>query len=253
MIGSIRMRARSAAILLWTLVVFTVRLACVPVAAVSTGAERGLRRALYAAWARGILRIFGVSVSVHGTPPRRPFLLVSNHLSHIDTALLASRVGCVTIARHDVADWPVVGFMAKWMNVIFVNRRSWRDSVRVNQRIAEAYADGDGIAIFAEGGTSRGLCVQPFKSALLEVAAANGWPVHYATIHYTTPAGSPPPSEWVCWHTPIPFVKHVFRMLRHPRFHATLTFGPEPILGDDRKRLAEQLHDAVAARFTPVA
>ena len=56
----------------------------------------------------------------------------------------------------------------------------------------------------------------------------------------------------VCWWGDMELMPHLWGLLRLPGFRATLAFGDGPIRDDDRKRLAERLHCAVAGLFTPV-
>ena len=50
------------------------------------------RRIHYQAWARTSSRIVGCRITVKGTPPKRPYLMVSNHLSYVDILVLASQL-----------------------------------------------------------------------------------------------------------------------------------------------------------------
>ena len=45
---------------------------------------------------------------------------------------------------------------------------------------------------------------------------------------------------------------HALRVLRQPGLYAKVTFGETPILGTDRKLLAEQTRAAVQSLFEPV-
>ncbi|MDH3744126.1 MAG: hypothetical protein OES47_03375, partial [Acidobacteriota bacterium] len=47
------------------------------------------------------------------------------------------------------------------------------------------------------------------------------------------------------------FAGHFWKLLSLPGFSAILSFGPETIEDEDRKRLAERLQKAVAGLFVP--
>ena len=51
------------------------------------------RSFIFKNWSRGLLLITGVRRHAVGQPPEAPFLLVSNHLSYVDIAVLGSIVG----------------------------------------------------------------------------------------------------------------------------------------------------------------
>jgi 1-acyl-sn-glycerol-3-phosphate acyltransferase len=252
MTGNLRLIARLIALALLTAAMYGVRLASMPFTLPFPNTDRRWRRCLFRHWARWTVGVFGMRITVNRVPPRPPFFLVMNHLTYLDGLAVASRIGCVFIAKSEVAKWPLIGFLARQVNVIFIVREKRHDTIRVNDRIKSEMDKGEGVIMFAESTTSRGLAVQPFKTALFEAAVRHQFPVHYAAIYYRTPPGAPPASEWVTWWTPISFGAHLLRVLRGPGFTAVLTFGEEPISGTDRKVLARQLHDAVQRDFIPV-
>jgi 1-acyl-sn-glycerol-3-phosphate acyltransferase len=246
------MAARSTLIILMTFAIFGLRLLFWPTSLFSEPVDRRLRRAFLMAWNRGFARIANVRIIAEGPVPRPPFFLVANHLSYLDMVVLTSQTGCIYVARGDVEHWPVVGFLSKSMYVIFIDRKSGRDTVRVNRLISHAIEMGDAVAMFAESRISAGKDVEPFKSALIEPAVAAKLPVYYATLGYETLPGDPPASEIVGWWRPESFLYHLGRLLRHRGVIARVRFGDEPLCGDDRKELAPRLHAAVRANFTPL-
>ncbi|HOZ49965.1 MAG TPA: lysophospholipid acyltransferase family protein [Candidatus Hydrogenedentes bacterium] len=237
---------------IWTLVLFALRLLTMPVGLVSPRLDAISRRFLIRVWGHGIAQIIGMRVIVKGKPPKPPYFVVSNHLSHADGYLFARTLGCVFVVKGDVARWPVVGFLMRSGNVVFINREKRSDTVRVNEIIRELLADGEGVLMFAESTTSPGKDMLPFKTSLFAPAAEGNIPVHYATVHYQAPKGQPPASEWIGWWRMEPFFGHMWRMIGYPGFTATLTFGSEPIACPDRKELARKLWEACKAQFTPV-
>ena len=166
--------------------------------------------------------------------------------------VFASQLKCVFVARGDVAGWPAIGSLCRAAGTIFVDREKRRDVARVNGLIDQILGDGRGVVLFAEGTSTRGDTVLPFKSSLLEQAARAGLAVSYAALSYRTDEGEPPAHLSVCWWGEMTFVKHVFDLLYLTEVHATLVFGAEPIQANDRKVLAERLWIAVREQFIPV-
>lgn len=197
-------------------------------------------------------RILGFRVTVHGTPPKPPFLLVSNHLTTVDSVLYLWQTGCIFVAMAEMERWPVIGFIAAKVGNLFIDRRQLRDTMRVNALVATAYERGEGIMVYPEAGTSPGKTVGPFKPALLESAVHEGWPVYYAAIRHATPEGCPPASWAVCWVGDTPFFTHLRRLLSLPAINTTIRFGPVPVYGRDRKTLAAELEAAVKQLFVPM-
>lgn len=247
-----RMVWRFTLIVLMTAVLVSLRFAGMPLAFVSPQAERRFRRGIVRAWGWCFRRICGIRLRIQGRPPAPPFFMVSNHLGYVDSFVLAGILGPIFVARADVENWPGAGIVAKSINTIFIDRAKMRDTMRVNREIEDELRRGSGVVVYAEARTSSGRDVRPFKSALLEPAAAPRLPVYYCTIYYETFEGDPPASDVVCWHTEIGFFDHAKRFLRLRGFDTTVTFGAEPIVNGDRKQLAEELWHAVRRQFVPI-
>lgn len=253
MMGFFRVAIRLVMLAAWTLVVFAWRLAAALVLSpLAPSLDKAVREFIFRLWGKGTLALYGVRVTVEGRPPKRPFYLVSNHLTYLDVILLGSLLGCVFVSRADVEHWPVLGFITKRMNTIYVDRAQPKDTLRVIELIGDAIDRGYGVHVFAEGGIGPGDAIQQFKPALLEPAIRKGCPVHYAVIMYSTPEGCLLASRAVVWRQGVSFMAYSMGLLRLPRVYATVKFGSEPIAAKDRKELAERLWQAAQEQFAPL-
>lgn len=212
-----------------------------------------LRNAVFRRWAVVSLAAVGVRVTVRGCPPAGPCFLLSNHIVYVDIWLLASQTSAVFVAESGIARWPFFGFMARVLDIIFVDRLNNRTLPVVNARMEEAFARGHVVAIFPEGRTGPGTVVLPFRTSLLEPPARHGHPIAWATIGYTTGPDDPPPSQSVRWPDGMSVAKHAAKFLLLDRIDATVTFGEGTVRGSNRKALAEDLHRRVASSFEPLA
>lgn len=203
-------------------------------------------------WAKASASIIRLNIEIKGTPPEPPFLMVCNHLSYIDILPFFIATDCVFVAKREVKSWPVLGRMAKGINIIFIDRTLKRDIPRVNRLIEENITTKQGIILFPEGTTTRGERVKKFNSSLLHYAASRNFPVSYSTITYSTRESDKPTDQWVCWWGDMTFMDHFFKMLTLPSIHAVVTFGDHSIHDKDRKRLAESLHQRVQHQFRPI-
>jgi len=238
-------------LIVWTLAMYAALILGLPFAAARRSSYRW-RGLLFHKWARGTAAILGLKVTVRGALPARPFLLVSNHLSYVDVLVFASQLPCGFVARGDVAGWPVIGSLCRAAGTIFVDRAKRKDVARVNGLIDQALGDGRGVVVFAEGTSTRGDTVLPFKSSLLEQAARAGLAPAYAALSYSVRDGEPPAHLSVCWWGDMTFVKHVVALLCLSEIRATAAFGAQTIKANDRKALAEKLWSAVMEQFVPV-
>ena len=209
------------------------------------------RRAMHR-WGRGMMLATGVRVTTEGKAPPEGVLIVSNHLSYLDIAVLASVVPMVFVSKAGVRRWPFWGFMAALGGTVFVDRSRKRDVVPALARIGRALDRDDRVIVFPEATSTKGATILPFKPALLAAAAANGKPVHWMTLTYRTPPGSPPARDRVCWWGDMGFVPHALALFALRRVHCTVRFGDAPVRSTDRKALAVALRNAMLERFEPV-
>ncbi len=203
-------------------------------------------------WTRGLLRALSFRVEVRGTPPKKPFFLVCNHLSYVDVLVLGARLGATFVSKLELGGWPVLGHLARVTGTIFINREIKRDAIRVLGEIDAAIESGAGVVVFPEGTSSRGERVAPLKPALLQWAAEREFPVHSATITYSTDDPARPADQAICWWGDMTFMPHLFQLLAACRPRAILDFDPEPVVEVTRSHLATKLHAKLQDRLIPV-
>jgi 1-acyl-sn-glycerol-3-phosphate acyltransferase len=203
-------------------------------------------------WARTLVRVVGINVETHNSPPVGPFLLVANHLSYLDIIVLQSQLDCAFVAKSEVATWPLLGPICRSVGTIFVNRRVGRHIPGTLNQIRTTLGEGLGVVLFAEGTSTNGRSVAHFKSSLLEIASRDRIPVHYASITYAVPPGERSPDQSVCWWGDMTFMDHAFRLFMMPSLEAKVVYGVEPIIETNRRTLAARLWSAVSAQFQPV-
>lgn len=210
------------------------------------------RMFVFRGWSRCMLLALGVRVESQGDPPEPPFLLVSNHLSYLDIPVIGRYAGAIFIAKSEISDWPLIGFLCHIVNTIFIDRSVRRDLPRVMTQIDSELAGGMGIVLFAEGTSSKGATVLPFRPSLLEVAARSEIPVSFAALSYRTEEDDPPAHLAVCWWGGEPFSPHALEFAALKRIHAKVVFGNERIHDANRKLLAQKLRTEVLEIFEPV-
>jgi 1-acyl-sn-glycerol-3-phosphate acyltransferase len=150
------------------------------------------RRALIRWWSGKLLRILNVTPRVTGEIPGASgglSMIAANHVSWIDIFLISSARATRFIAKSEIRDWPVAGWIADKAGTLFVRREQLRDTARINEKVHAALVEGDCVGLFPEGITTAGDALLKFHSSLLEPAVANGARVHPVAIRYETPEG----------------------------------------------------------------
>lgn len=146
------------------------------------------------AWSRATLWLMGLAHVVHGRPVRGG-ALVANHASWLDIPVLRSVTLVYFVAKAEVRDWPVVGYITHACGTIFIERRR-AEARRQEEMLRARIAHDQLLCFFPEGTSTDGLRVLPFKSSLFSVFFRDheGFDlvVQPVTIRYVAPPGLPP-------------------------------------------------------------
>lgn len=234
-----------------------VTLALLPLHGVALALRHRLRTHVPVWWHRAICRLMRVKVTVHGAPSdARPLLLVSNHVSWKDIAVIGSVAPLSFIAKSEVKGWPVFGWLARLQRTVFINRTNPRDSARQAETIARRLADDEDVMVlFAEGTTGDGTRLLPFKSSLIgaaeRVLAGEGRAhIQPVAILYARSGGMPAGFARrlaAAWIGDLELIPHLGEMLRAAPIDAEVMFGP-PVAVEaafDRKAVTRELERTI--------
>lgn len=210
-----------------------------------------VKRTVIPVFGRVLASIVGMNITKSGQAPDAPFFLVSNHLSYLDIIPLWIHTGGTFIAKNEIKNWPFFGIAAKLAGILFIDRENKRDISRVNSLLDNAINEYQGIILFPEGTSTNGEEVLPFHAPLLQYPALEETPVSYASISYSTNDETKPASQYVCWWGDMTFFSHFFDLLKIKSFNARIVFGDKAVVNKNRKKLANILHQKVAANFVP--
>jgi 1-acyl-sn-glycerol-3-phosphate acyltransferase len=199
---------------------------------------------------RLMCRLLGVRVHVTGEiSPGRPVLLIANHISWLDIMVISAVAPVHFVAKREVADWPFFGLLAKLQRTVFVDRERRTTVKDTAHEIAERLDAGERIVLFAEGTSSDGNHILPFKSALIGAAAlaaeeeGDGADVQTLALAYTRMYGLPMgrvARTHVAWYGDMDMLPHVWGLLRQGPLDAQVRIGAPLRLENvrDRKKLA---------------
>lgn len=207
---------------------------------------------------RLLLRVFGIRVHVKGRPStERPLLIAANHASWIDISAYSSVMPLSFVAKREVGTWPMIGFFARLQRSVFVDRTRRGATADQADDIGRRLAGGDVIVLFAEGTTSDGNEVLPFRSSLfgaarsaLDAAGVDTVHVQPVAIAYTHMRGLPlgrTGRSILSWMGDQDLVPHAREVLAVADFDVSIIFG-EPIAfdrGTDRKQVAQAAERSV--------
>lgn len=145
-------------------------------------AQRRLKRR----WSRRLLARLGVRLAADEAALARcaSGLLVCNHVSFIDIFVINAVLPSGFVAKADVAGWPLIGWLCRRSETVFLARGNRRAAHQTQQRMVEQLLGGARLAIFPEGTTTAGDRVLPFHGALFQAAIDAAVPVHCLALRY---------------------------------------------------------------------
>lgn len=181
-------------------------------------------------WSRMYCALFGLRVSVQGSPPPSGSFAICNHVSHFDILVLTSLYPTSLVGKKEVRSWPLFGALAAAIGTVFVDREDRSKTASTAEQMRGYLASGATITLFPEGRTGDGLSILPFKRSLFAVPADLELPIYPAALHYS--------EADTAWCDDTPFVLHLFRLLCRRRQEVKLVFGAPIPVGLERKPLA---------------
>jgi 1-acyl-sn-glycerol-3-phosphate acyltransferase len=245
------------------LVVLT--LALLPFQLIGIAFDLRLQRTIPRVYHRLFCALIGVRIREIGQRSRQtPVLILSNHVSWLDICVITALAPAVFIAKSEVARWPVFGWLARLQRTIFVERERRQKTGAATQEIAGRLIGGDAVVLFAEGTSSDGTRVLPFRSALIGAVhhalgdSAHGTvTVQPLSIAYVGFRGVPIGRglrDHVAWYGDADLMPHFFGVLSAGAIDVTVTWGEATAcdISADRKQIARDAEKAVR-RMTAAA
>ena len=124
------------------------------------GASR--RNRLTGWWARKLLRIMGIVLSPHGGaagPMQKPDHRVQSCVLGGHFVISAAHPA-LFIAKSEIRDWPIAGFICERAGTIFIRRARRRDTAVINETMHKVLSDGYTVGSFRKARRPRGQAAQ---------------------------------------------------------------------------------------------
>ena len=158
-------------------------------------ASKSLKMRLTKWWCKQLLAAFNLRISSHGHIPHQhqamsSTMIVANHISWSDIHALNSIVPLRFIAKSEIKNWPVFGYLANKADVLFIDRDKRQDAARIVHLTSSSLIEGDNLCLFPEGTTTDGTKMKPFKSSIIQAAIHAKATIHPVAIRYPGRNGS---------------------------------------------------------------
>jgi 1-acyl-sn-glycerol-3-phosphate acyltransferase len=211
------------------------------------GRERRIKK-----WSVQLLGICGVRVEVgHATsnPPAPCALIVANHVSWLDVFVMNAFHPCRFVAKSEIRDWPLLGWLCAKSGTIFIARGRIRDVRRIFEGLVASIKAGEHVAFFPEGTTSAQGTLLPFHSNLFEAAIDAQVPIQPFSVRYMDASGRV--HSVVDFIGDMSFAQSMIAILKVGGITAVLTRLPIiEVEGRHRRELAHTAQQAIAASLS---
>ena len=207
---------------------------------------------------RGVCRIIGIRLTVSGEQAKQSSVLyVSNHVSYLDIFVMGF-IRAYFIAKSEVASWPIFGPLARFQNTLFFERNAGKSRSQLNV-MQQHLQSGKSLTLFAEGTSTNGAEVKPFKSSLFEAANSESaknrvaiQPITIVYTHYNGQLMDQQARDNYAWYATMPFTAHFLKVLSITKIvDAKLHFHTVCYLDDfaSRKECANHCQSLVAEKM----
>jgi 1-acyl-sn-glycerol-3-phosphate acyltransferase len=208
-----------------------------------------------------VRRLLGVRVHLSGAPVAPgPVLIVSNHISWLDIPVLASVTPLSFVAKREVASWPFISWLARLQRTIFIDRTRRAAVEETRKQILQRLEAKERVVLFAEGTSSDGNQVLPFKSPLFAAIEPNGmneggYKIQTCAIVYTHIHGLPMNRQQrpaIAWYGDMDMPSHAWGVLKGGPLDVHVRLGEPVSIAEvgDRKSLANHAYERVRYDFS---
>lgn len=199
-----------------------------------------------------IIRAMGIATRVEGSFPERG-VVVSNHMGYLDIMALAAHHRCVFMAAAELGKVPLLGWMTTMAGTVYVHRGQGGSAERAQNELQATADAGVPIVIFAEGTTSDGNGVLPFRSGALAQVLEAGQPVTAAFVSYRFTEDNGPDAtietDVAYWGDDVQLFPHIFNLVALRGIEVRIRIAQKPIAftvgADQRKQAAMEARTAV--------
>lgn len=200
--------------------------------------DESLEHRTIRAWSAGLMRVFGFRLRRVGTPLPGATMFVANHVTWIDISLLHSQRMMGFVAKREISNWPVIGWLAARGETIFHHRGNTESLGGVLHEMLARLRAGRSVGVFPEGGTRGGGEIGPFHARIFLAAVEAGVPVQPVALLYGEHGNA---QRTVAFGPREGFLANFLRLLGEPprlaEVHFLTPIGPGET--DGRRRIAD--------------
>jgi 1-acyl-sn-glycerol-3-phosphate acyltransferase len=190
-------------------------------------------------WFQILLIILNVELEIKGLNKQaKEYFIVANHISWMDIPVISACLPVCFLSKSEVRQWPLIGFLARYVETIFIARASRRAIKSVNQDIEGSLLNRQAVCVFPEGTTTPGDRLGAFHSSIFQPAVKNGSKVLPVAIRYLDETGEPTIAP--AYIGSMTLMSSLDRIITEPMLCAEVNFlKPIDSRGSEREHISE--------------
>jgi lyso-ornithine lipid O-acyltransferase len=215
-----------------------------------------VRNSLPVHFYRMIVWLISIKIEYEGNieKSKRCNLFVSNHISYLDIPILGSQFPLKFVAKSEVKNWPIFGFLSKLAGTVFI-KRARSESLLQKYKIFKLLSEREKILIFPEATTSDGNRVLSFKSNVFSAVENQNFFIQPLVIIYSEINGIPI-NRWlrpiVAWYGDMILTPHLLILKNLKSIQAKIIYL-EPVNSKDftnRKDLSKYIEQKIYRAYS---
>lgn len=196
-------------------------------------------------------KLLNIKIITEGEIARgKNVVYVGNHISYLDVQVVGSLLNASFIAKKEVEGWPLFGLLGKMGRTLYISRAP-ADAAKATKMLSDRLEEGLPLIVFAEGTSTNGMQVLPFKSSFFEIFLNKEIRIQPFTVSVLEVDGqkadSPAVRDQYAWHGDMTLEPHLWCFAKGKGAVIKVSFQ-EPILSTsfiDRKSLSNACYNGV--------
>ena len=197
-------------------------------------------------WLRRFSAIINLHISRNGELPEQGAILVSNHISWLDIIVIGQYLPAYFVAKSDILNWPVIGYLARQGGTIFIRRGDKQHIRTTTEKMIWLLKQNSNIIAFPEGTTTKGDEVLHFHASLFQPALLTKSAILPVALQYHGAA-----KELAPFVGDDGFVPHLLKMLALDKIEVRLDFLPViNSVGKDRHAVSLESRNLIEEKIS---
>lgn len=182
------------------------------------------------------------------------FLVVANHVSYLDIAILTSVRPFLFITSNEMKHTPFLGQITQLGGSLYTDRQKFTGIMGEIKNFAGFLKDGFNVVLFPEATSTDGKQLRKFKKSLFQVAIEAQKPLLPICVKYLSSDGEPITDknrDNLYWYGDMSFLPHFMRLIKTKKslIEITILERIEVTPESDRKELTDLAFERISEKY----